>query len=205
MATLGQMMDNLSALLARTDLTGSLSATTKQAITRAVDHYKSDRFWINEGRVSFTVSAGASEYTLSQSTLAVISVNVTLNGSTYPLTQISEEDRLAWNTASVTGSPNYFSVFANKFIPYPSPNTTYTVEISGTRDLGSLSATTSSNNWTNFAEQLIEARAAWWLCQYVFKSYEEAQTFAMLERNALEALKVRDFEKTPRRVTPSQF
>lgn len=205
MATLGAMLDNISVLLARTDLTGSLSATAKLAVARAIDHYKADQFWFTEGRVSFTASAGQAEYTLSASTLAILAVNITLGGSTYPLTQLLETDRAAMNTNTLTGSPNYFSVFGNRFIPYPAPNSTYTVEITCTRDQGTLTATTSSNNWTNIAEALIEARASWWLCQYVFKSYEEAQTFAALEQNALDALRGKDSYKQPNRLTATQF
>lgn len=205
MATLGGIMSNLAILLIRNDLTGSLSETAKLAIARAIDHYKSERFWFSEGRISLSTSASVSEYTLSASTLAIISVNITANGSTYPIDAISETDRLSHHSANLTGTPSYYSVFANRFIPYPTPNTAYTVEIACTRDQGTLTAESQANNWTNHAEQLIEARAAWWLSTYIFKNYEEAQTFAALEGNALDALRGKEVDKSHLRIKPTQF
>lgn len=199
------MMGNLATILAREDLETSLSATARLAITRAIDHYKTEQFWFTEGRVSFSATSTQAEYTLSASTQAILAVNITKNGSTYEINPISERERLAYDTQNLTGSPTYYAIFADRFIPYPSPNDGYAVEISCTRTPATLSATTDSNVWTTYAEQLIEARAAWWIEQFIFRDYEAASTFALMERNALDALMSRNLEKSANRVTPTQF
>lgn len=206
MATLGGVIDNLVILTGRSDLATSLSATAKLAITRAIEHYEGNEFWFNESRITISCSSTVAEYTLSASVVSVMKVTITRNGTTYPIEQISEQERLSFDTTTVRGTPSWYSIYGGAFIPYPSPNDSYTANIACLKKPTTLSVTTDTNVFLTHAEQLIEARAGWWLSQFVFLDDAGAQQFKLLEANALDAVTTKSIDKQATgRITPTQF
>lgn len=203
MATLGNIQDNILGMLARSDT--ATKTEVARAINRACEHYAGEQFWFNEARISFTCSTGATEYTLSASVVAVLAVTVTRNGSTYAINPVSEQERLALDTQNLSGGPAWYSLYGNKFIPYPSPSDTYTTEISCARKAPTISATSSSNVWTLHAEDLIEARAAYYVAAHWLRDMEAAQAFALAERNALDALRARESGRQSNNLMATKF
>jgi len=188
-------------MLALSDLASQITLEVKSA----VEHYEGHRFWFNESRVSLSCSSGATEYTLSTSTISVLAVKVTRNNASYAIEQIPEKQRLMYDSNNVTGDPSWYAIYGNKFIPYPAPSQTYTVGISCTRTSATLSVTTDSNIWTNNAQQLIESRAAATVCMRYLKDMEQAQAFKILEKDALYKLMRRESNKSAGRVIPTNF
>lgn len=200
MATKEQIRDNVASRLHRQ----SLSDVIEGAIDKAINYYNGRRFWFSEGRKSFTVSSGATAYTLSTSMVSVIAVTVTRSGNTYQIEPVPEKERLAYQTNSVTGDPSWYALYKNTFIPYPAPNQTYTVEISGTRKEASIT-TSGSNAFTVHAEELIEARAGWYVASYHLHDHEFAQLYKMLEAEAIHNLQRQEALRSTNRVTPTEF
>lgn len=202
MATYGSIQDTITSLLSRSDL----SSIIPTAVQHAILHYERSPFFFNEARVSFTVSSAKTEYTLSASFVQELAVIVTLNGTNYLLSRLTEQERLDLDSSNATGVPLHYSIFSDKFIPYPRPNQTYTVEITQTKRLATLSASTDSNAWTNYAAELIENRALWWLHAFKTRNQELAQMHKQAEMEALSKL---DRENSARvssgRVVPTQF
>lgn len=201
MATFGAIRDNISTRLHRQ----SISSVVESAILRAVQHYQDERFWFNEGRISFTVSTGALQYTLSNSTGALIATTVTRNGSTYEINPIPEAERMAYDTNSITGDPTWYARHGDRWIPYPQPNQTYTVHMACVRHEPTLSASTDTNAWTTHAEELIEARAAWYVATYQYRDVETGVVFKGLEKDALNNLRSKEAMRATNRVRPTTF
>lgn len=200
MANKEQIRDNVADRLHRSDLNTVIAA----ALDRAIEHYNGHRFWFTEGRSSFTVSSGATAYTLSVSMVEIVQVTVTRNGHTYAINPITESERLSYDDNNVSGDPSWYSIYQNQFIPYPPPNQTYTVEITGTKKQPSVSAS-GTNAFTLYAEELLEARAGWYVGAYHLRDMETGALFKSLEEQALHNLRRKEALRGSNRITPTEF
>lgn len=203
MPTLGTIQDNVAGLLARSDTTTRTEIA--RAITRACEYYGKESWWFTESRVTLSCSTGATEYTLSASLVSVIAATVTRNGQSYPISQISEQERLDIQTANLTGTPSWFSVYGDRFIPYPAPGEAYTVALTGHKRAATITATASSNALTNHAEELIEARAAWYVKTYFLMDPEGGAMFKALEQEAYVRLRGMEAQRDTHRLTATYF
>lgn len=200
MANKEQIKNRIAGNFYRDDLDTEIYA----ALDRAIDHYNGHRFWFTEGRTSFTVSAGATAYTLSVSMVEVLQVTITRNGVTYGINPIPEAERLTYDSSNVTGDPSWYSLFGNVFIPYPQPNQTYTVELTGTRKQASVT-NSGTNAFTLHAEELLEGRAGWYVALHKTKDLEAAAAYKAFETQALTELRRKEALRGTNRVTPTQF
>lgn len=207
MATLEQMRTRIADDLARDDLTTQID----KAINRAVEHYEKDRLWFNEKVWTFnTVSA---QETIAQATastsdlLAWDVVTLTRNSTDiYPLEQISFQQLRELNNSGTSsrGCPTLFSLFNKNFYFYPVPDAAYAVTVYGQRGYSTLSASADTNDWLSEAEDLIEARARWWLYKRVIRDADEAAAAKDEEMEALESLRERDLPyKSTGRIKPN--
>ena len=215
MATKAQILASVENILHHDSITDFISP----AIDRAIDHYNGRRFWFTESRLSFTASAGQARYTLSASMAEIMRVQITRNGHTYAINPIPEAERMGYDSSNITGDPSWYSTFGNIWIPYPQPNQTYFVELAGTRKApgvtltasgsasgsGSSSGLQTANVWTVHAEELIEARAGWYVAAYNLRDGDAAAVCKQLEGQAYYNLQLQQTLRAGNRVTPTDF
>ncbi len=175
----------------RTDLTTQI----KKAINRAIHHYEKERFYFNEATNTFSTVASQNTYTSSDAAfianIAEIDlVKVTLSATNIPpLTKRSYTFLQEVDVGAITGDPCDYAWYASKLWLYPTPNAVLTITVSGQTKYTELSADADTNVWTTDAEDLIEARARWWLYKRVILDAEQASLAKEEELEALQALR----------------
>jgi hypothetical protein len=160
MATFGEMQTNIAAYLARSDLTSQIP----DAIRRAIKHYEREAFWFNEVEDSFITVANTKTYTLSNSYAYLNQVIINHGGYRYEIGRNSYESLNSIDSETFTGLPDIYAERNGTLRLYPIPNATYTASYVYIAKAATLTNSDSTNTFTLNAEDLIEARACWWLC-----------------------------------------
>lgn len=195
MATLGDLQDRIADDLNRTDL----STQILKAINRAIAYYAKEPFWFTETTTTFTTSDGATYYT--NSSPAAFPTDISRiqyaeiadgSGNTYELEAWPIERVRMTNVNASEGDPVAYGWWQNYFYTYPIANAARNVTVYYTKTYATLTGTGSSNDFTNNAEDLIEARARWWLYTRVVMDTEQAQLAKLEEVDALKALRERN-------------
>jgi hypothetical protein len=186
MATFGEIKSRLADDFNRSDLTSQIA----NEILRAIKHYERTRFWFNEAQATTTMVASQYNYSLPSDILFLDFVEVTVNSHRYKLCEITWEEYVdIWrNGTSTTGAPDDYSTYADQIWVGPAPDSTYTMTVNYVKSLTTLSADADSNAWTTYAEDLIASRAGKIIALRTIKSESDAATYAVLEREALNAL-----------------
>lgn len=208
MATLGNVQDRIADDLNRTDL----STQIIKAINRSIEHYAKEPFWFTETSGTFTTSDSAAYYTDASPTLfptdisRIQYVEVTVNGNDYELEPWKIEDIQRANVTGNKNQPLAYAWWQKRLYTYPLANGAYPVTVYYNKNYSAMSVTTSSNDFTTYAEDLIEARARKWLNARVLKNTEEALVAAQEEQDALTALRQKNqgYVNTPP-VEPTDF
>lgn len=189
MADIGTMHTRIADELLRTDL----SAQIVTAVETAIEEYKHQRFFFNEGITTFTTSVGGIYYDIPSDILKADILTATYAGTEYPL----EPRDFEWirtansNVSNVAGPPRAFALFAEKIWIYPTPGDEYTLIAYGIKDLGELSELTDENGWTNEGEALIRNRAKKEIAEAVLQEPDLAALCERAELRALKALRAR--------------
>lgn len=206
--TYGTMQDRIADELARSDLTSQI----KLSIQSAIDHYERQAFYFNESQFTFSTVASQEYYGSADSSSIpllsdILSVRITVNGSTYTLIERDFQYLEAISTNSgYTGDPTEFCYFAKQFRFYPIPSAARTIQVSGTLRLSDLSATADTNAWMTDAEELIRCRAKYDLFMHVIRSPEEALAMKQAESEAAMALRGETTQRgSSNRIRPTAF
>lgn len=175
MSTLNVMRANIADFINRTDLDTQIDL----AINRAILFYsRNHRFWFNEKTATFSTVNGTFAYDASATgisdmlkrDLVMIAINSTDNVElierTYKYVQ-------QCNVANTTGTPTDYAFYKENFYIYPVPNAAYTITVSYLQGYSTLTSG-QSNDFTDYAEDLIESRAMWWLYRRILRNYESA-------------------------------
>lgn len=184
------MRSTIADDLDRTDMTTQINL----AIGRAIQHYESEGFWFKETTGTFACVASQKAYTTSSipSDIAEIDyMEVRVSGNDYPITQISYEEIESIDFSGQTGIPSRYAYYKQSLYLYPIPNSTYTVTISYKKEYTALSADSDTNDWTTEAEDLIEARALWWIYARILKDTEQANSYKGIEIDNLNNLRIK--------------
>lgn len=201
MATFEDMRARIADDLNRTDLTTQI----QKAINRAIEFYEKERFWFNENVWSFSTSSGTEQVAFSGANTTDLKEidKVTLTRSAtdiYPLEQITYQrlrDIATSGSSNTSGPPSDFALFKNTWFFYPLPDQNYVVHVYGQKAYATLSASSDTNDFTTEAEDLIEARARWWLYSNILKEPQNAAVAKAAEVEALNALR----EKTTKLIS----
>jgi len=203
--TYTEMQSNIAALISRDNLTTSI----QEAIKRAVRHYERETFYFNRGEDSFISSATAKQaYTISSTNtfLSVEQVVVNYSGSRYELKPENLETIKGLN--AYNGLPRTWALEPNgNLITFDTLlNVTATVSYTYLKKYTSLSNAGDTNDFTNFASDLIEARACWWLYAVKIRNAQQAQIWSDIEGTELRQLKGETtMKQASGRVTPTKF
>lgn len=191
MSTFAQMKTRIADDIKRSDLTTQIGV----AINRAIEFYEKERFFFNETSGTFSTVSGQESYGSADSipsTIAEIDEVTLTQTSTniYPLNPTSFSSIRSMNTGgtSYTGEPLDFAYYMEKFWLSPIPNAVFTVTVYFKKTYAQLSADGDTNDWTEEAEDLIEARARWWLYRRIIRNFDEAAAAKAEELEALSSL-----------------
>lgn len=207
MSTYTQLQSNIATTLSRNDLTTSI----QEAIKRAVRYYERELFWFNYAEDSFVGSSTAQRsWTISSTNtfLYVTQVVVNYNSARYELEPANMEDIKAMDATNLNGLPSRWAMdpVDSHIVFDTNLNVTATVSYTYIKKMTTLSAVGDSNEFTNNASDLIEARACWWLYLTKIKNGAAAQAMKEEELNQLACLKGEtSFKTSSGRVKPTQF
>lgn len=185
--TYGDMQTRIANELHRSNL--STDSHITNAIQSAIKHYERERWYFNEATTSSSLTTVASTalYALPDDFMKMDNVMVTVNGwkaktKSMPYIEMDSRDSGA---SSVTGPPEYWSIYGNQLRHYPIPNSAYVVTISYQKRLATLSASADTNAWVDDLEALIRTKAKEIICRDVVRNYELADRLSLYIRNDL--------------------
>ena len=206
MSTLAGMVSRIADDLNRSDLS---STQIPLAINRAIIAYAKEPFWFKETSATFSTVSGQKAYTTTDTSITDIErinlVEVTQSGSRYKV----DKKNIDWiehrNPNNATGVPSEYAWYGNKFYFCLVPNAVYTITVWYTKTYPVLTGT-NTNDWLTYAEDLIEARARWWIAKRILKNGQLADEAKIEEMEALEILRSQnqDSESTET-IQPTDF
>ncbi len=206
MSTLSDMRSRIADDLDRSDL----STQIDKAINRAIEYYEKERFWFNEKVGTFATAANQKNYGSSDGIPTDMAqrdyVEITVSGKEYRLTERTYDYIKELIGNDMTGEPTDYAYYQENFYLYPVPNAVRTITVSYQQKYTTLSADADTNDFTTDAEDLIEARARWWLYLRVIKDREQSELAKSEEQDALLSLRIKT-EKLimSGKIRPTQF
>lgn len=205
MTTYGTMQDRIADEINRSDLTTQI----QRAIQSAIAHYEAEKFWFNEAATDYSLSSSVATLSVPSGWVEIDDITYTdAGGNQYRLNRRSYDwyREVQTGTSSEVGEVTDYSIFADAFYLYPTPNANRVVTISGTKQLSTLSSTTDSNAWMTNGEELIRQRAKWYLWTDVVVEPERAALASSAEMRAYERIKRQSGHKLfSGRVKPTHF
>lgn len=160
-STLGGLRTRIITETNRDDLADDLATALDSVISDAIEFYAAQRWWWNEARVTSTCTIG-SEYINRPTGARIIDKPFLLIGGVrYDMTKRSMEYLEGLYTTPLNGQPTDYCEFGTQCRFWPTPNLAYTIVWLDVADVTALdySDAASTNAWTNYAPQLISARA----------------------------------------------
>lgn len=143
----------------RTDLTSQIT----DFINRAIKFYEKENFWFTETSTTFVTVAGTETYlqtAIATNIKNIVRVEITIStNNVYELTlrdinYIREQNSITYNT----GRPTDYCIYGGYLYLSRIPDAVYTVKVFYRKDYPALSATSDTNDYLDFAEDLIEMR-----------------------------------------------
>lgn len=156
MADLATLKSRIASEIHRSDLTDEIA----YAISDAVKHYQSKRFAFNQTRGTLTTVSGTEFYDDLTDVASIDSITLNINARKTVLDQWSygEMERIA-TTTNTNNQPWAWSWYDEQIRLYPVPDAAYTLTVSYIQKIDVPSSDSSSNIWTNQAEELIRHAA----------------------------------------------
>lgn len=192
MSNLGTLQANIKVYLNRTDMDSQIT----NAINRAVKYYsRFKRYWFQETTATFQTIVGQYDYgqvdglpdNISNIDVLKIQINTGTNVTIDPTTYEDIQERIISN--SVQGPPDKYCFYENKIYFDYIPDQIYTMTMSYLKAYpNNLVAGTDTNDFTEYAEDLIEARACWWIYSRILKNQSAATDSKADELDAALAL-----------------
>ena len=157
MTTWADLITRVADDLDRTDMNTQIERDLK----KAVQHYETQRWWFNEASTSTTATSSEQSFSPPSDLLILDQLEVEINSRPFRLTEYSWDRFLdEWRPTTSVGQPNDFAWRDNKVWLGPKPNQDYTLQWHYIKTLSPSSFTSGTDNaWTNFAEDLLTARA----------------------------------------------
>jgi len=167
-----------------------LGSQIERECIRAVQHYEKRRWWFNENLVTLTSSTSQASYSLSSDVLFLDTVELQRSaGSLVELVEVSwsrYQDSWRYNTTG-TNQPLEWAYYTDMLWLGPIPDQAYNLTLGYVRTLFPQSFTDGTDNvWTNFADDLISARAEKILgARILGYKTQDLLVLDQLEKNAL--------------------
>lgn len=197
MATLGGMKTRIGDELGRSDLSSQISL----AVSSAILFYKSERFWFNEVRNSFSTIVGTERYNEDNAAVTTIFLNMlyddsatlTQNNTPFPLKKITNAEMDALSNAGQTqGVPDCYSLYANFIQLYPVPNQVWTVHFSYVTNIDLEIDDAETPEWSDDQiEELIRLHAKVDIFENVTRDFSQADRMRLREAELLRVIRRR--------------
>ena len=177
MTTVAQLKTKILSELAPNSANNSLDTAVSNAIVSAISHYELDRFHFNEDTTAIVTSAGQHIYPFSSSMLGIDSAVIYRSNQRVVPPLIRKtfafiESRIVSN---YQGIPRFYALYKNGLHVADIPDSSMTISLAFHTKLSSLSASGStSNSWTNEAQELIKVRAKIDVMEGTMRDYEGA-------------------------------
>lgn len=197
MSTLGILKTRIADEIVRDDLSSQIG----NAITTAISLWASTRFVFNEKRYALTTVASQEYYPMSSLTntdgsaiatgetlLEIDSFTLTYGTEPYTLGDRTQQWLDREQSATFTGQPNSYGIFADQIRLSPIPAGAYACKISGLAELGTLTSDNDSNAWMTNGEALIRAQAKILLYRDIIRDMEGVATAKDALAEALDPL-----------------
>lgn len=157
MTTWADLQSRVQDELDRSDLNSQVD----RELRRAVTHYERQRWWFNEQQATASTSSSQAAYGLPADLLVLDDLEITVSNRRQRMVEIQWDRYLDdYRYNNVVGTPSDWAYYADQLWLGPVPNQVYTLNLNYTRTLYPASFTSGTDNaWTNFAEDLITARA----------------------------------------------
>jgi hypothetical protein len=207
-STLASMRTRIADHINRTDLNSNIT----DAINRAIRfYYDLEEFWFTETSGTFSTVASQEAYGTADSIPSDINnidyVKITISSTNHQILTPRTFDWIqSMNQGRSTGDPTDYAWYQNKFYFYLIPNSVKTITVFYTKTYTDLSADADTNDFLTYAEDLIEARAKWWICSEIIDNEKKAAKSKALETEALIALRTKsDKKKATNKIEPTCF
>ncbi|MCK5015972.1 MAG: hypothetical protein KAS32_02780 [Candidatus Peribacteraceae bacterium] len=187
-------LQTMRATIANYLANNSISSEIDLAINRAIGHYSKQRFVFNMATATMSTVKSQESYGTSDGLPSNIQkidlVTGLINGSDLIIEPTQFTDIQYYNSRTTTiGIPYEYALYEQKMWISPIPNDAYVLTIYYVKGYDSLALDMSSNDFTTYAEDLIEGRAVWWLNSMVLDNDEGAARAKRLEQEALAELR----------------
>lgn len=154
--TLGNMQDRIADELARTDLASQILLE----IQSAVNHYAGERWWFAEVHSqTLTLTSSVEEYALPADMAGLDDMQLYYSSDFLELDRRDYKTIREWQSGNTYGPPTDYAIYADSVVVFPIPLESLNLMLSYHQELASLSATTDTNVWMTYGEELIRARA----------------------------------------------
>lgn len=189
-AAFSVMYGNVETQINRSDQT----ALVKSAINRAISYYAHQkRFWFNEATTTFSTVASQETYGTGDGVpttmLAIDQLQVQINSSyKQELTPRTYDWIAEANATTTTGVPSDYAYYASNIYMSMIPDAVYTMDLAYLKSYADLSADGDTNDFTDNAQELIEARACWWMYSVIFRNKDAANDAKERENIELRSL-----------------
>lgn len=201
MATYGEMQSSIALWIKRDDLTSEI----KSAILKAIAHYTLEEWPWTEARSTSLVTVDGTKTVAVPSDFGTdLAVHITVSSTTYELPRRNQKEMERLHSSTTAeGQPSCYSVWTELLWFYPIPDGAYTLTLLYYKDLTALVNSSDTNEWTDLGEELIEARATWWLAARTLRDPELAMSAKETELEAYQNLRARmTVRKSSGRITP---
>jgi len=191
----------------RTDLTSQIT----DFINRAIKFYEKENFWFTETSTTFVTVASTETYALTSiatNIKNILRVEITTaTNSTYEL-ELRDINyiRNQNNEVMNTGRPTDYCLYAGSLYLSRIPDAVYTVRVFYRKDYPALAATSDTNDYLDYAEDLIEMRTEGRLYRRVILDQQRAADCDIEEAMHLQQLReLNSAKRATNTLTPTQF
>jgi predicted HTH transcriptional regulator len=191
----------------RTDLTSQVT----DFVNRAIKFYEKENFWFTETSTTFVTVAGTETYTLSAIATNIKNIlRVEIQDSSNSTYELELRDinyiRNQNTTTTNNGKPTDYCLYTGSMYLSRVPNAVYTIRVFYRKDYPALVNTTDTNDYLDYAEDLIEMRAEGRLYRRVI--LDEARAAGCDAEEAMHLQQLRELNNAKRATNslkPTQF
>jgi len=185
--TLADMKARIADEIDRDDLTSQIAL----AISDTIKHYQTERFFTNEGTLSFSTVASQQDYGTSTAVqlanlFDVDDMFVLIPPNQYRVRRIDPTNFTILSNSYTLGQPFRYQYFNRTLSLYPIPDRVYSMTLHGMMTIAEPATDAETgNSWMIEAERLIRAGAKRRLHSDITKDWEQADRCAAMEAEAL--------------------
>lgn len=198
MATLAQLRTRILSKLDDGDIQHPTTAQATEQINLSIEFYEAAPFWFNEAISDQTAVVGDPILPSPSDFLQIKEPNglvVKVNQVRYPLLKITPLEYDTINTEG-RGLPRWYTFRENQFELYYYPDQAYSIAVYYQKSYADLVADGDSNDFTNFAERLIEYKTLADLLRDYRSDYERAAVYDARIKVEFNEIKTETYHKS---------